>query len=367
MSKLFIPAIALGTAMTFVGSVGVASALHKNDVDVVVDGVSTTIAVREDTVAEVLDLEEIAVGEHDVVLPALDTEVTDGMEITVNYARKLVLTLDGQEQEVWTTARSVGEALTFLRLDGEDSRVSASRSTSIGRAGLHLEVHTAKDVTVQVAGQPQQLRIAGTVADVLAELEITPDNDDIVTPAADTLLTDAMSISFVKVEVKDATKTVEVPFESKTVESDEMDKGTSKVTTTGVNGEKVETYTETYHDGTLQTSELKATEVTKEPVTQVTTKGTREVESSSSSSSSSEINLAREAMWTRIAQCESTNNWSINTGNGYYGGLQFNLQTWLSVGGDDFAYYPHQASRAEQITVANRLYEIRGTQPWSCA
>ncbi|MFV0430210.1 MAG: transglycosylase family protein [Arachnia sp.] len=79
------------------------------------------------------------------------------------------------------------------------------------------------------------------------------------------------------------------------------------------------------------------------------------------------LNLAREAMWTRIAQCESNNNWSINTGNGYYGGLQFNLRTWLSVDGDDFAYYPHHATRAEQITVANRLYALRGTQPWGCA
>ena len=78
------------------------------------------------------------------------------------------------------------------------------------------------------------------------------------------------------------------------------------------------------------------------------------------------LNLAREAQWTRIAQCESGNRWNINTGNGYYGGLQFNLQTWRSVNGQDFAAYPHQATRAEQITVANRLYAKRGFQPWSC-
>lgn len=71
-------------------------------------------------------------------------------------------------------------------------------------------------------------------------------------------------------------------------------------------------------------------------------------------------------MWDRIAKCESGGNWSINTGNGYYGGLQFNLGTWRSVGGTDFAAYPHQASRAEQITVANRLYAQRGLQPWGC-
>ncbi len=86
-----------------------------------------------------------------------------------------------------------------------------------------------------------------------------------------------------------------------------------------------------------------------------------------STSSSGSLNLARVSMWDRIARCESGNNWSINTGNGYYGGLQFNLATWRSVNGQDFASYPHQASRAEQITVANRLYAKRGTQPWSCA
>ena len=83
--------------------------------------------------------------------------------------------------------------------------------------------------------------------------------------------------------------------------------------------------------------------------------------------SGSGLNLARAAMWDRIAKCESTNNWSINTGNGHYGGLQFKLSTWRSVGGTDFAAYPHQATREEQITVANRLYAQRGTQPWSCA
>jgi hypothetical protein len=72
-------------------------------------------------------------------------------------------------------------------------------------------------------------------------------------------------------------------------------------------------------------------------------------------------------MWDRIAQCESTGNWSINTGNGYYGGLQFDLQTWLSSGGGDFASRPDLASREQQITVANRVYADRGLQPWGCA
>jgi hypothetical protein len=73
-----------------------------------------------------------------------------------------------------------------------------------------------------------------------------------------------------------------------------------------------------------------------------------------------------EDMWDRIAWCESRGNWHINTGNGYYGGLQFNMQTWRDVAGQDYAPRADLASREEQITVANRLYAIRGLQPWTC-
>ena len=74
-------------------------------------------------------------------------------------------------------------------------------------------------------------------------------------------------------------------------------------------------------------------------------------------------------MWDSIAVCESTSNWHINTGNGYYGGLQFNIGTWLSYGGGSFASRADLASREQQITVANRVYDTQGgaSSDWSCA
>lgn len=66
-------------------------------------------------------------------------------------------------------------------------------------------------------------------------------------------------------------------------------------------------------------------------------------------------------VWDQLAACESGGNWSINTGNGYYGGLQFNLGTWQANGGTG---YPHQASKAEQIRVAENLRAARGFSPW---
>ena len=72
-----------------------------------------------------------------------------------------------------------------------------------------------------------------------------------------------------------------------------------------------------------------------------------------------------DTMLNQLAQCESGGDYSINTGNGYYGAFQFNLQTWRSVGG---AGYPHQNPPNVQKEMATRLYESRGWGPWpSCS
>lgn len=66
-------------------------------------------------------------------------------------------------------------------------------------------------------------------------------------------------------------------------------------------------------------------------------------------------------VWDRLAICESGGNWAINTGNGYYGGLQFSLSSWRGVGGSGF---PHQASRDEQIKRAEMLKSSGGFGHW---
>ena len=69
-------------------------------------------------------------------------------------------------------------------------------------------------------------------------------------------------------------------------------------------------------------------------------------------------------VWDLLAQCESGGNWAINTGNGYYGGLQFSYSTWLAHGGGQFAEYAHLATREQQILIAEQLHARRGFQPW---
>jgi resuscitation-promoting factor RpfA len=70
------------------------------------------------------------------------------------------------------------------------------------------------------------------------------------------------------------------------------------------------------------------------------------------------------SIWDKVATCESTNNWSINTGNGFYGGLQFTISTWNAFSGQQFADRADHATREEQITVAQRVLAVQGPGAW---
>ncbi|MFI1440046.1 LysM peptidoglycan-binding domain-containing protein [Streptomyces fructofermentans] len=77
---------------------------------------------------------------------------------------------------------------------------------------------------------------------------------------------------------------------------------------------------------------------------------------------------ADSGVWDRIAQCESGGNWHINTGNGYYGGLQFSAGTWRAYGGSAYASTADKASRAQQIAVATKVQGAQGWGAWpSCS
>ena len=69
-------------------------------------------------------------------------------------------------------------------------------------------------------------------------------------------------------------------------------------------------------------------------------------------------------VWDKVAQCESSGNWKIRTGNGYYGGLQFSSSTWRQFGGRTYARQANRASKAEQIAVARRVLAGQGPRAW---
>jgi resuscitation-promoting factor RpfB len=354
------------------GSVGVAH--YDKAVEVSVDGQPSSVHVLGSTVADVLDKQDIAVGPHDVVVPSLASSVSDGDHISVRYGRKLTVTVDGATKEYWTTATTVDSALQDLGIRADGATLSASRSQPLGRGGLTLAVTTPKKVTFVADGRTRTVTsTSSTVFGLLAELGVTKKLDDVVSPAMPTALDEGMKVVLKRVVIKKERATEAVGYGTTKQKDSSLYKGQTKVVTPGTKGSKVVVRQKTWVDGKLTKTTVLSQKVTKQPVAAVVKVGTKARPASATTTrsagntSGAGINLANAAMWDRIAQCESGGNWHINTGNGYYGGLQFATASWLANGGDDFASRADLASRAEQITVANRYYAKAGLGPWGCA
>ncbi|KGN36488.1 resuscitation-promoting factor [Knoellia subterranea] len=350
-----------------------------------VDGHSQSLHVFGSTVGDALAKKGIKVGEHDQVIPSVGSPLEDGDTITVRYGRKLTVTIDGVKQEYWTTATTVDAALRDLNIRaGSDAKLSASRSQALGREGLSLTVTTPKPFSVAVDKRKLSLTSnATTIGAALKEAGVTFDGDDRITPAANAPLTRGLAITLQRVSQQRLTTTQAIDHATTTKKDASLYEGTRKVLTEGKDGVRTFQVLRTLVDGKPAGDQILSRQITSAPVTAIVAVGTKAKPATSTSSSTSSststgtrdagntsgagINLANAAMWDRIAQCESSGNWSINTGNGYYGGLQFDIRTWLGAGGGDFASRADLASRAEQITVANRVYADRGLQPWGCA
>ena len=356
------------------GTVAYASA--DTDVDLSVDGETREVSAFGDTVADILEAADVEVGSRDLVVPALGEEVSDGDDVVVRHAREVTLTVDGETKTYWTTALTVGDALQDLDVRAEGAQVSASRSLEISREGIDLEVVTPKDVVFHAAGKEFPVTtLKPTVGEALVEAGISIDDNDKVTPGPGRPVTDGLQATVVRVDVEEVVQKTAIPAGTERRRSDDLYEGQSKVIRSGRDGERTLTFEEVLEDGKRVSLTKTGDAVTRKPVERVVAVGTKDRpapkrESSRSSRSSSRSGssapaVASGSVWDRLAQCESGGNWSINTGNGYYGGLQFSLQTWRAMGGSG---YPHENSRAQQIAIASKLQSQAGWGQWpSCS
>lgn len=284
--------------------------------------------------------------------------------------------LNRQESVVPLSTKLVAIAASTLVLGG-----------GVGMAVANPQAHTAPPVVAQPAAADTAIRIWAdntthvarlsqpTVATALAAAHIQLSETDRVTPSLDTPLNGDKVVSVIRVNVAQETQVVALDFSSTQVKDDSLAKGTKKVKTKGQQGTREDVVETVTVNGVVETTTVLSQTVTQEPVNEVVLVGTAAAASSGATSRSADrttsasgtgIDLSRADMWDRIAQCESGGRWDINTGNGYYGGLQFANASWTSNGGLDFASRADLATRAEQITVANRYYAKAGLQPWGC-
>lgn len=287
MSKVVASAIAGALSLTSAGGLTMVQALDRDTVTFSVDGVSQQAKVKPGTVKQALAQRGITVGPHDDVQPSLDSEIHDGQVITVNYGRRVVVTIDGKKVVRWTTAKNVAEVLAQLNQSDPDNLVSVSRSLDISRAGLSFSMQTAKDVTVTIGGKTQKITAVGTVADALKAAKVEVDSSDAVNPGLGTPLSDDMKITLTMVDQKSQKRRVAVPFSTKKVEDSSLPKGEIKVITKGVNGINEETWTVVFKDGKKVSEKKVSSKVVNAPVTQVVKVGTKTASSSSPSTRSS--------------------------------------------------------------------------------
>lgn len=344
-------ALNLAIVLVLAGGTAAYGALSQT-VTLTVEGKSDTVRTFGGTVGDVLDDHGVEVREGDRLNLQRDAAISDGDTIDVAYAKPVTLTVDGAVSQQVVFDPTVGTALESLGVALPDgSYVSAKPAKAVPRGGMQLVVSTPKPVTVVADGETTTLTTTRpTVAQVLDEAGVTLDDDDEIKPGPDEYVTADDKLRVVRIEKVDKTETVKVDHETEVRADPEALQGEEEIVTEGKNGKAREQVTLVYADGKLRDRIVVASDQVAKPVTEVVSRGTSRT--------------PPDSVWDKIARCESGGNWSINTGNGYYGGLQFSAATWKSVGGPGL---PHQNSREVQIKYAKILQARSGWGQWGCA
>ncbi|WP_460795253.1 transglycosylase family protein [Nocardioides pacificus] len=331
--------------------------LLAKEVTLSLDGETRSVTAMGGTVGEVLESEGIEVGEHDIVVPETSDKVDDGDRITVRFGRPLELSIDGKTQTHWVNSTDVEGALAEVGRRFGDADLSVSRSADISREGLALDIVTAKDLQVTVAGKKVKADKVNalTVEEALSELDVRHDEDDRVKPALTAEVADGDKIVVTRIKV--VTKRVDDErIDFKTVEKSDssMFEDEDEVQREGVPGVRDVTYQQTFRNGELVKTEVVRSSVQRGPVDEIVRVGTKERPEAAAPTANY---ASGNSVWDSLAQCESGGNWAINTGNGYYGGLQFSLSTWQAYGGTGL---PSNHSRETQIAIATKLRDASG-------
>ncbi len=345
--------------LTLIAGGAMAVSRHKT-VLVDVDGETVALNTMSTDVDAVLEDAGYSIGEHDVVAPAGGSAVSDGDTVVLRRARELTLTVDGTPRTLWTTALTVNEALSQERLAG-DVHVSASRSERLPLEGADLEVINPKVVRLSDGGGAAvDVRLAApTVGELLAAKGAPLEEQDTVEPAADTPVTEGLDVTVTRVRTENKVETLPVAPPEERIEDPTMNMSRTIEEHPGTPGVRDVTFAVTTVNG-VETGRAELSETVTTPAkpktVRVGAKPGTEVPP-----------VTNGATWDALAQCEATGNWNINSGNGYYGGVQFDQSTWERQGGLKYAPRADLATREEQIAIASKTQQTQGWGAWpSC-
>ncbi|MBO0851733.1 MAG: transglycosylase family protein [Pseudonocardia sp.] len=349
LALALVAASLLALAMGAVLAVG----LDKS-ITITVDGKDRTVHTYASDVLGAVTAAGLTVTSRDRLEPDGATDLDDGDHIILNRARELTLVEDGYSRRVWTTAASVSDALAHLGVDPHPSQVDAGPEARIPLAGMSLRLSVDRTVTLLDGGnRPRQLTTrAGSVRRLLAEQGVPLGPGDIVLPDPDASLEDGDWIQVVRNGSGEVHTSGAVPPPVLEVPDPTLAKGTRQIKDPGEPGELTAVYRVLVRNGKEITRQKIRGGVVKLPRPVIVRVGVNPKLTAPP--------VPSRGAWDRLAKCEAGGNWRANTGNGYYGGVQFDAQTWRSNGGTKYAPLPHMATREEQITVAEKVRSQRG-------
>ncbi|MFD9661975.1 transglycosylase family protein [Rhodococcus sp. NPDC059968] len=354
-SPLLYAVVALLLATLIAGGV-MAVVRHKN-VTLDVDGETISLSTMTTSVDAALSDAGYSISDRDVVAPERDATLSDGDTVVLRRAREVSLTVDGQPKTVWTTALTVEDALKQFEL-GEDVHVSASRSQRLPLDGAALDVLNPLVVELADGALPVTgVRMAApTVGEFLAAHGAPLEQADTVVPAADAPLTEGMAVTVTRDRTEAKVETLPLAPEEQRIEDPTMNKSRIVVENPGLPG---------VQDVTFAVNTVNGTEVGRNQVSAtMTTPAQPKVIRVGAKPGTEVPPVENGSVWDALAKCEATGNWAINTGNGFFGGVQFDQNTWERQGGLKYAQRADLATREEQIAIASQTQKTQGWGAW---
>ena len=258
------------------------SACAGKDITVTINdsGTKTDVEVKTGiTVSEAIDKAGIELGEKDETEPPKDETIKeDTTEITIKRYAKVTVVKGKDKKEVELVGGTVEEAVKKAGFTlGETDKLSADKNAYL-KDGMTITITEAIKVTITVDGKTNTVSTNATdVKGLIEEQKIKIGKDDVMSEKLDAPLKNGMKITIKRVTFKDEKKTESIDYETEKKYSDSMDEGSSQVEQKGEKGEKEVVYTVKYVDGKEVSREKKSEKITKQPVKEIITYGTKEV------------------------------------------------------------------------------------------
>jgi uncharacterized protein YabE (DUF348 family) len=261
----------------------------KTEVTVEANGELLSVYTHASTVEEVLDEQNIEVGEHDLIKPAIDTAIDDAMIIIYKNAQEVYVHLDEEEETVFTTSETVGELMDELDIEVEEyDDVTPSLEEPIVE-GLTIHYESAFQVTLFSDDEEETLwTTSTTVADFLEKESITLEELDRVEPSEDEKIVEETDINVIRVEKVTDVVEESVDFATVTENDSSLEEGSEKVKQQGQRGKVEKHYEVVFENGEEVSRELVKEDVVEESEDRIVAVGTQQpVETVSRGSNSS--------------------------------------------------------------------------------